>query len=116
MLALRGLQVAGWRAWLAAGALVLAALLSSPLVASEGEQPVARDYGRVAAPPAPQSQGWEQAEAKSAGCVSRQNDSEARTKPPTPAGVLGCPDCHGGDAAIRGDAALAHDDPRYVAA
>ncbi|MFL6863747.1 MAG: hypothetical protein ACJ8DZ_12195, partial [Allosphingosinicella sp.] len=116
MLALRGLQVGGWRAWLAAAALALAALLSSPLVASEGEQPVARDYGRVVAPPAPQSQSWEQAEAKSAGCVSCHTDSEARTMHPTPAVVLGCTDCHGGDAAVRGDAALAHDDPRYVAA
>src|SRR3954470_5025190 len=116
MLAHRGLQVAGWRAWLAAAALTLAALLGPPLVASEGEQPVARDYGRVAAPPAPQSQSWEQAEAKSAGCVSCHTDSEARTMHPTPAVVLGCTDCHGGDAAVQGDDALAHDDPRYVAA
>src|SRR4051812_18433623 len=100
--------------WLAALALVLA--LASPLFASEGEAPVARDYSLVAAPPAPRSQSWEQAEAKSAGCVSCHTDSEAKTMHPTPAVVLGCTDCHGGNAAVRGDAALGHDDPLYVAA
>jgi hypothetical protein len=34
----------------------------------------------------------------------------------TPAVVLGCTDCHGGNAAIRGDASLPRTDPRYVAA
>ena len=34
----------------------------------------------------------------------------------SPAVRLGCTDCHGGNAAIRGDASLAHDAPAYVAA
>src|SRR3954469_4282832 len=111
-----GLQVGRGAAWAAAILLALAALIASPLVASEGEKPVARDYSLVTAPPAPQSQTWEQAEAKSAGCVSCHTDSEAKTMHPTPAVVLGCTDCHGGNAAVTGDAALPHDDPRYVAA
>jgi hypothetical protein len=111
-----GLQVRRATAWVAAILLALAAFLASPLVASEGENAVARDYALVTAPPAPQSQSWEQAEAKSAGCVSCHTDSEAKTMHPTPAVVLGCTDCHGGNAAVSGDAALPHDDPRYVAA
>src|SRR3954466_9957425 len=111
-----GLQVGRGAAWAAAILLALAALIASPLVASEGEKPVARDYSLVTAPPAPQSQTWEQAEAKSAGCVPCHTDSEARTMHPTPAVVLGCTDCHGGNSAIRGDPALPHDDRRYVAA
>src|SRR4051812_5358718 len=89
------------RGWMAALPLVLLMLVSSPLVASEGEKPVARDYGLVRAPPAPQNQTIEQAEAKSAGCVSCHTESEARTMHPTPAVVLGCTDCHGGNAAVR---------------
>jgi hypothetical protein len=104
------------KALMAALPLVLLLLVAPPLLASEGEKPVARDYSLVRAPPAPQNQTPEDAEAKSAGCVSCHTDSEARTMHPTPAVVLGCTDCHGGTAAVRGDPALAHDDPRYVAA
>jgi hypothetical protein len=99
-----------------ASAALLPVLLAGPLLASEGEKPVARDYSLVRAPPAPQNQTPEDAEAKSAGCVSCHTDSEARTMHPTPAVVLGCTDCHGGNPAVRGDSALPHDDPRYVAA
>lgn len=34
----------------------------------------------------------------------------------TPAVMLGCTDCHGGNAAVRGDPALGFEDPAYVAA
>ena len=34
----------------------------------------------------------------------------------SPAVVLGCTDCHGGNPQVRGDPALAHNDPAYVAA
>ncbi|HEX6376370.1 MAG TPA: multiheme c-type cytochrome [Allosphingosinicella sp.] len=91
-------------------------LLASPLIASEGEKPVARDYSLVRAAAAPRTQDWDAAEAKSAGCVSCHTDSDRKTMHATPAVVLGCVDCHGGNAAIAGDASLAHDDPRYVAA
>ena len=46
------------------------AVLASPLGASEGEKPVARDYSLVRAPAAPRTQDWDAAEAKSAGCLS----------------------------------------------
>jgi hypothetical protein len=96
--------------------LLLLALLNSQLIASETEKPIPRDYSLVRAPPAPQSQEWEAAEGKSAGCVSCHADSDRKTMHPTEAVVLGCTDCHGGNAAVRGDASLAQTDPRYVAA
>jgi hypothetical protein len=98
------------------GGALLALALASPLLASEAEKPVARDYSLVQAPPAPQSQEWEAAEAKSAGCVSCHTDSDQKTMHKTQAVVLGCVDCHGGNAAVRGDPALPHEDPRYAAA
>jgi hypothetical protein len=99
-----------------AGMTMLAGLLAGPLFASEGEKPVARDYSLVRAVPAPRTQNWDIAEAKSAGCVSCHSDSDRKTMHATPAVVLGCTDCHGGNAAISGDGSLPHDDPRYVAA
>jgi hypothetical protein len=99
-----------------AGMTLLVGLLASPLTASEGEKPVARDYGLVRAGPAPRTQEWEAAEEKSAGCVSCHTDSDRKTMHATPAVVLGCTDCHGGNSAILGDSSLARDDPRYVAA
>jgi hypothetical protein len=95
---------------------MLLGLLVSPVSASEGEKPVARDYSLVRAGPAPRTQDWDAAEAKSAGCVSCHTDSDRKTMHSTPAVMLGCTDCHGGNAGIVGDASLAHDDPRYVAA
>jgi hypothetical protein len=97
------------------GILLLLALMS-PLAASETEKPTPRDYSLVRAPPAPQSQEWAAADAKSAGCTSCHVGTDQKTMHKSEAVVLGCTDCHGGNAAVRGDASLPHDDPRYVAA
>ncbi|HYD36265.1 MAG TPA: hypothetical protein VEA60_01550, partial [Allosphingosinicella sp.] len=94
----------------------LALLLASPLAASEGEKPVVRDYSLVRAAAAPRTQEWDSADAKSAGCVSCHVDSDQKTMHSSPAVVLGCVDCHGGDPSVSGDAALPQTDPRYVAA
>ncbi|HLL31404.1 MAG TPA: multiheme c-type cytochrome [Allosphingosinicella sp.] len=91
-------------------------LLASPLLASEGEKPVLRDYSLVRAAAAPRTQEWDSAEAKSAGCVSCHTDSDNKTMHSSPAVVLGCVDCHGGNASVIGNAALKHDDPAYAAA
>ncbi len=96
--------------------LPLLLLLATPLLASEGEKPVERDYSLVRAEPAPRTQEWDAAEAKSAGCVSCHVETDRKTMHATPAVVLGCADCHGGNPAILGDSALPQDDPRYVAA
>ena len=60
--------------------------LASPLVASEGEKPVARDYSLVRAAAAPRTQEWDAAEAKSAGCVSCHTDSDQQDDALEPGG------------------------------
>jgi len=98
--------------------LILAlALLVGPnrvAFANDEEKPVHRIYAK--APPAPQSQSDELVESKTAGCVSCHVKSDAPTMHMTPAVKLGCTDCHGGNAAIVGNPALARTDPAYVAA
>lgn len=99
-----------------AGLTMAAGLLASPLFGAEGEKPVARDYSLVRAAAAPRTQEWDVAEAKSAGCTSCHVDTDRKTMHSSPAVVLGCVDCHGGNAAIVGDPGLSHDSPGYVAA
>jgi hypothetical protein len=95
----------------------LALLLILPLmgvaIASEGEKPVARDYAHVRAPAAPKWQTQAQADAKSAGCISCHTASDEATMHAPKSVVLGCTDCHGGDARIIAPPALAMADPSY---
>ncbi|MBM3505295.1 MAG: hypothetical protein FJX65_15650 [Alphaproteobacteria bacterium] len=97
---------------------VLAAWVAGPVVAAEGEK--ARDIHYVTAPPAPRAQLPEQAAAKSAGCITCHTRTDAFSMHRNPAVVLGCTDCHGGDASVKAssieDAAArdrAHVQPRY---
>jgi hypothetical protein len=107
---------------LAAAAVFASAVFGvSHVVASEPEHPVARDYSLVRAAPAPRTQTHREAAAKSgvareSGCVSCHFESDAHTMHRSPAVVLGCTDCHGGNPTITGNPALAHDDPQYVQA
>ena len=69
----------------------------------ESEKPeLARlaDYSRVRAPPAPKNETQEQANAKSAGCMSCHTQVDSMTMHPEGNVVLGCTDCHGGDASV----------------
>ena len=77
---------------------VLAGGAANLTQAAEGESPVDRVY--VTAPSAPQFQTWEKAEQKSAGCVSCHESSDLKTMHRNPAVILGCTDCHGGDASV----------------
>ena len=54
----------------------------------------------AAAPPAPRTQTVEEAAAKSVGCESCHQPMDRRTMHMTGAVVLGCTDCHGGDARV----------------
>ncbi|WP_166036866.1 hypothetical protein [Sphingosinicella sp. YJ22] len=107
---------------MAAAVVVASAVFGATYVgAAEKEKPVVRDYSLVRAAPAPRTQDWAAARAKSgeartSGCMSCHYDSDAHTMHRSPAVVLGCTDCHGGNPRIAGDPNLAHDDPRYVAA
>jgi hypothetical protein len=81
------------------------------LVAGDGERPVTRHYG--AASPAPMNETPAEAEAKSAGCKSCHTASDASTMHKSPAVVLGCTDCHGGNPSVEGTG-VARTDPRYA--
>jgi hypothetical protein len=97
--------------------LLILAALTVPVVilhASDAEKPVERVY--AVTPPAPMSQTAEQVAAKSEGCYSCHTKTDEPSMHATPAVMLGCVDCHGGNAAVRGDPAHGFDDPAYVAA
>ena len=98
-------------------ALVLGiALFAGDTMAADKEKPVKRDYSRVIAPPAPQRQSLAEMNAKSEGCNTCHVTTDAPTMHLSSAVRLGCTDCHGGDAEVRGNSELPHDHPDYVAA
>ena len=97
--------------------MVMLAALTVPVVilhASDAEKPVARVYAKT--PPAPMSQTAEQVAAKSDGCYSCHTKTDEPSMHATPAVMLGCVDCHGGDASVRGDPSHGFEDAAYVAA
>ncbi len=69
------------------------------------EKPVERSY--TTAPSAPKTQRWDQANAKSEGCVSCHTSTDRHTMHASPAVVLGCTDCHGGNASIQAPEGIA---------
>ncbi|RVT43616.1 LVIVD repeat-containing protein [Sphingobium algorifonticola] len=104
------LRLRGWLALLLAALLVPVAIVQ----ASDEEKPVKRVY--AIAPPAPMSQTAAQVAAKSDGCYSCHVQTDEPSMHATPAVMLGCTDCHGGNASVRGDPALGFDHPDYAAA
>jgi len=92
----------------------IAALVVSPgaALAAEGDEtPRAITYSVT--PPAPKAQTPEDAHAKSAGCLSCHTATDASTMHKNPAVVLGCTDCHGGNAQIEAKGVKASDS-RYA--
>lgn len=75
-------------------------------MARSAERPgrVEREY--VDAPPAPRAQTLVAAEAKSTGCNSCHEKTDQPTMHANPGVVLGCTDCHGGDAKVDRGGAL----------
>lgn len=84
--------------------------------AADKEVEVKRDYSLVIAPPAPARQSQAEMDAKSEGCYTCHLQTDAPTMHETPAVKLGCTDCHGGNASVRGNSELPQDHPEYVAA
>lgn len=91
-------------------------MFQSEIQAADKEKPVYRDYSSVIVPPAPARQSQAQMDAKSDGCYSCHLETDAPTMHTTPAVRLGCTDCHGGNASVRGNSDLPQDHPDYVAA
>ncbi len=91
---------------------ILFVLALSPAVANEGLHAVER--GWTLAPPAPAGQSRDDAASKSAGCVSCHTDSDQKTMHRNPGVVLGCTDCHGGDARVAAPAGSSRVELPYI--
>jgi len=86
----------GWYVW---AVVAFALLFPAMAAASSGESPRHIDY--VTAPPAPEAQMPIEAAKKSEGCLTCHTATDQHTMHVNPGVVLGCTDCHGGNAAIR---------------
>ena len=87
-----------------AAALVVAAVTAAVVAASEAAAPAKVDYPLY--PPAPEFQSEAEARDKSTGCVSCHTQTDRATMHASAAVVLGCTDCHGGDAGVSSPAGL----------
>lgn len=101
--------------------LALSLTLAGDAHAAGEERPVERIYPRFA--PAPRNQPGTTFEeqraavsAKSEGCYSCHLRTDEPSMHASPAVQLGCVDCHGGDATVRGDAQLGYTHPDNKAA
>jgi hypothetical protein len=93
--------------------LMLLLVPASMLHASDEEKPQKINYAFT--PPAPQTQTPASAKEKSAGCISCHSASDAWSMHKSEAVVLGCTDCHGGNASVRlTETSWKMDDPRYA--
>lgn len=88
---------------------VLYGAVNVPTYAAGGEEPQIVEYPFY--PPAPKAQTQAEADTKSNGCVSCHTASDRHTMHSNPAVVLGCTDCHGGDALVQAPPAATHDKP-----
>ncbi len=94
---------------------LLILLLPATLLAAGGESPQHVEYPEY--PPAPEKQSQQTADLKSYGCISCHTTTDASSMHNSPSVVLGCTDCHGGNAAIQDGATdaleKAHVQPLY---
>ena len=94
------------------GMLIGTMLLASPSAWATGDEHlVERDY--VMAPPAPEHQTQAEADGKSTGCISCHTTTDRHTMHANPGVILGCTDCHGGDASVVHQAKGDKKDPAY---
>ena len=105
--------------WLLAAAFALIA--PAALMAAGEEKP--QDIKYVRAPSAPRGQPgdtpeaqWAYVDAKNTGCVSCHTQTDHKTMHASPAVVLACADCHGGNDRIVADKSWAHDSLDYIGA
>lgn len=85
-----------------------------PVFAAGGEKPQKIDYPDY--PPAPARQDRAEAAKKSDGCESCHTATDAATMHRNPAVVIGCADCHGGDATVFKPDGSHQGDTQYFAA
>lgn len=91
--------------------LIAATLMSLCLAgqanAAEKSVYVEREYAEI--PPAPRFQSVASADQKSLGCMSCHTTTDSKSMHESPGVILGCTDCHGGDADIFADESQMHD-------
>ena len=92
-------------------AVLIGAALSLPVLGSGEDHALGIDYPDYPAAPGRQSE--EQAEAKSGGCMSCHTQTDRKTMHANPCVVLGCTDCHGGDAGIENPDGVGPQAPAY---
>jgi hypothetical protein len=106
-----------WRTWTyGIQALALAGLLAAPSVSLSAGPGTPRPIVYTATPPAPARQTATEAQAKSEGCLSCHERTDTPSMHTNPAVILGCTDCHGGDAAIEKTPGSEPGDDAYRAA
>jgi len=88
------------------------ARLFLPFAAMLAIVPALGGSGERSAPPAPVRQSIAESDAKSAGCLSCHTATDRHTMHQNPGVVLGCADCHGGDASVRIESSLSRDEAR----
>ncbi|MFO1246649.1 MAG: hypothetical protein U1E93_00170 [Alphaproteobacteria bacterium] len=105
----------GWhkKAVLLAVMALLAGAATTRLLAGDEDVAVERHYAKT--PDAPRGQSQAEADAKSEGCISCHTKSDAPSMHDNQAVLLGCADCHGGDATVKAAASLGKSDPQYAA-
>jgi hypothetical protein len=84
-----------------------------PFVAMLAIVPALGDGDERSAAPAPLRQSIAEADAKSAGCLSCHTATDRHTMHQNPGVVLGCADCHGGDARVRVESSVKREDGAY---
>jgi hypothetical protein len=92
-------------------ALLACVPLSSNSFASSVVQALA-----ATAPPAPAAQSTQEAKAKSEGCMTCHTATDRHTMHQNPGVVLGCTDCHGGNASLAKPEGAKREDAAYLAA
>ena len=100
----------GWAATLAA--LLAVGWVTIATGADEAERPIARRY--VATPAAPLDETPAQATTRSAGCLTCHTASDAPSMHKSDAVVIGCADCHGGDATVAAKAGMLKTSVEYT--
>jgi hypothetical protein len=86
---------------LALALLLMTAAVVTLVSANSGPALSLREY--IMAPAAPAAQTEKQADAKSSGCLSCHTVTDRHTMHANPGVVLGCADCHGGNASVIGE-------------
>ncbi len=94
---------------------LLLLFISIPVLLSASENEKARKIDYPEYPAAPAKQDASAADAKSSGCISCHTDSDSKSMHQSAAVVLGCTDCHGGNAGVRAASTSDYDDARDAA-